>query len=204
MQPVSNQPILLMGFKNVGKSVIGAALAKKLKKPFIDLDQQIEELYIQQENIKRTCDQIIQQHGDPFFRTLETQALRFVLTDQTIINQCAIIALGGGTPIKEENQKLLQQHKNIIIYITAPRAITFDRIMLTGRPAYFNPAKDPLEEFNHIWDEREQVYQKLASFTLENAGQVAEIVDKIINKLKRSLVANAPRDDNADKNGKPL
>ena len=81
------------------------------------------------------------------------------------------------------HQLLLQQHHPIIIYITTPRAIAFDRIMLKGRPAHFNPDNDPLKEFNRLWDEREQTYRKLASFTIENEGTVKEVVEKILVNL---------------------
>ena len=37
--------IILIGFKASGKSTVGAVLAQLLKRPFIDTDQRIEDLY---------------------------------------------------------------------------------------------------------------------------------------------------------------
>ena len=44
-----------MGFKHVGKSVIGKNLSEKISAPFIDLDHQIELLY-ENENNKKYLD----------------------------------------------------------------------------------------------------------------------------------------------------
>src|ERR1700759_4116018 len=40
--PAGAPPIALLGVRGAGKSAVGAALAKKLNLPFVELDQQIE------------------------------------------------------------------------------------------------------------------------------------------------------------------
>ena len=46
--------IVLIGFKHVGKSIIGENLARRLNSHFIDLDHQIELLYENKFNKKYT------------------------------------------------------------------------------------------------------------------------------------------------------
>ena len=100
MQSLHNH-IILMGFKHVGKSVIGKNLSEKLKVPFIDLDHTIEMLYENTYSKKNTCRQIMQKHGEKFFRYLEMNAL-----SETLDVKPSIISLGGGTPLIVENQKM--------------------------------------------------------------------------------------------------
>ena len=122
--------IILIGFKHVGKSVIGEKLAKSIHKPFIDLDQQIEDLFYQEFQEKLSSRQIMERHGEPFFRNLESKALRKILQLKS-----SVIALGGGAPLTEENQAMLKPY--LLIYIKAPLEVVFQRIMVSGRPAFF-------------------------------------------------------------------
>lgn len=168
--------IVLIGFKHVGKSVIGQMLARKLNRPFIDLDQQIELLYEKQFGMKSHCRQIMKLHGESFFRRLEIDALR-----QTVNFKSSVISLGGGTPLDRENQQLIKS--SIRIHITAPRGIVYERIMISGRPAFFIPGEDLLESFTRLWDERNKIYEKINDFSIENKSSVADAVNQIINKI---------------------
>lgn len=177
MKPLNNH-IIIIGFKSVGKSVIGRALASKLHKNFIDLDVQIEQLYKQNYHQHLTCRQIMKKHGQDFFRELEHQALL-----QNITSAPAVISLGGGAPLKQENQELMKTH--MIIHVIAPRGTVFERIMMHGRPAYFSEHEDPLVTFNRLWDEREIIYKKLATFSIENKGSIEQAVDQILDKREQ-------------------
>jgi shikimate kinase len=167
---ILNKHIFLIGFKHVGKSFIGKALAKQLNEKFIDLDQEIEILQ------KMKCRQIMQEQGEVFFRELENLALA-----QIVQQKPAIIALGGGTPLLEKNQELLRRH--LIIQITASPEVVFERIMRNGRPAFFSDTEDPWLTFNNLWNERDKIYQELMDFSVENNKTVEMTVAKIVEKL---------------------
>lgn len=168
-QPV----IILMGFKHVGKSAIGKALASKLNRPFIDLDLRIELLYEMQTTLKSSCRIIMQTHGEAFFRQLEHQALK-----EAIQAKPTVISLGGGTPLYSENEILMQPH--CVIHIEAPRGIVFERIMASGRPAFFSPEKNPFETFITLWEEREQTYQRCRNFSIQNDASIEYAVQQIM------------------------
>ncbi len=173
MKSMPNHHIILIGFKSVGKSAIGMELSARLQKPFIDLDQQMETLFEDENHEKLSCRQIMLLNGQEYFRNLESKAL------QDIIHlKSSIISLGGGTPLNEANQKLIQG--NLIVHIVAPKSITFERIMMKGRPAFFSPNENPLETFNRLWDERKTVYEQLAIITVDNSGSIKEAVDRIL------------------------
>lgn len=168
-----NHHIILIGFKSVGKSAIGKELSLRLHKPFIDLDHKMETLYEQETHKKLSCRQIMLQNGQEYFRNLENKSLQDVIHLKP-----SIISLGGGTPLNEANQKLIQG--NLIVHIVAPKSITFERIMMKGRPAFFSPNENPLETFNRLWDERKKVYEQLATMTVDNSGSIKQAVDKLL------------------------
>jgi shikimate kinase len=168
--------IVLLGFKSVGKSAIGNALAEKLYVPWIDLDKKIESFYEEKFNKKYHCKQIMLEHGENFFRQLETETL-----SNTVCLQPAVISLGGGAPLCLENQKIIKPC--ICIHITAPREIVFERLCKEDRPAFFNPAETLLESFNRLWNERASVYEKIQDFSVVNNHSIDDCVNKIIEKL---------------------
>lgn len=168
--------IILVGFKSVGKSAIGRALALQLGKPFVDLDRVVEDLYEKETGDKEACRQIMSRRGQEYFRMLEHKAL---LTINAI--EAAVISVGGGTPMAEKNHEILNQH--CLVHITAPRGIVFERMMVNGRPAFFDSTENPFEMFNKLYDERLPVYEKLTRLTVDNSGTVKEAVSHVLTQL---------------------
>ncbi len=172
--------IVLIGFKHTGKSVVGKSVAHKLNIPFLDLDQKIEMLYHAQFNEQWSCRQIMQHKGEEFFRSLESAAL-----SQVVGLKPSVISLGGGAPLRLENQNLIKSC--IVIHVTSPREVVFERIRASGQPAFFNSEEDLLESFNKMWDDRRQIYEEIRNFTIENNRSVEEAVFALTKKLKQCL-----------------
>lgn len=167
--------IILIGFKHVGKTVLGKSLAQSLGLPFIDLDSAIEQHEGNPTHL--SCRTLMQIHGEAYFRQLETTILTQVLQTKE-----AVIALGGGTPLQEVNQRRMQGHQ--LIQITAPPQVVFERIMLNGVPAFFPTDRSPLEAFNELWAQRQKIYQQLTSLVIENQGTIAQGTEKLRQVLK--------------------
>ncbi len=165
--------IILIGFKCVGKSVIGKELARQIECGFIDLDEEIEKAYFEQHNKNLTCRQIMLSEGQDAFRKLEHEALVKVLK----LPVFGVISMGGGAAMYEPSHELIAAHT--VIEITAPKNIVFERIMVRGRPAFFSPDEHPLESFNRIWQERAPVYSRLAKYKINNSGSLQQAVDEI-------------------------
>lgn len=161
--------IVLMGFKHVGKSVIGRDLALQLHVPFYELDTIIESMYADQAHKSLTCRQIVAAHGEDYFRKLETEAL-----ERTLQQPGGVLALGGGAVMRDANRSLIRLH--IPVHITAPRDIVRDRVTKACWPQ--------LKHFDEIWEARDPVYRDLAQVTVENANSVEETVAKIMGQLK--------------------
>ncbi len=162
--------IILIGFKNTGKSTVGRMLAHDIQKNFIDLDERIEAIYTEKTQEKLSCRQIMYKQGESYFRALESEAL-----NDAIQSESAVISLGGGAPLRGENQTLIKPY--LILHVTAPRGIVFERIMINGRPAFFSPDESPFEFFTRIWEEREKVYKELADMMVNNNGTLSQTVE---------------------------
>lgn len=175
------QHIILIGFKNSGKSTIGKALAQELNRPFLDLDEKIQEIHASQSGEKISCRKIMEKHGETHFRKLEHEALHQIIRNAEPL----VIAVGGGTPMTESNRDLLGRH--VVVQISAPKSIVFERIMINGKPAFFPKNEEPFESFQKLWNEREPVFKKLAAITVENTGSVEKAVAELKSKLNAKL-----------------
>ena len=168
--------IILMGFKHVGKTLIGSRLASLLNKTFIDLDKEIERFYQKNNSQSYSCRQIMLAHGESYFRELEEVVLQHILQ----LPAC-VIALGGGTPLSPANQMAIQSH--VLLHVVAPRGVVFERIMVEGRPAFFGQQEDAYAAFSRLWEERSVVYTNLTSRQLDNSGTVEQAVHHAIRCL---------------------
>ncbi len=169
--------IILIGFKNAGKSTIGRLLAKKMQRTFVDLDEEIIGEHQKRSGKKLTCREIMKTLGEKFFRELEHEVLKNIMVTKGLM----VLAVGGGTPMVKNNQSLLEDQ--LVIHVTAPKSIVFERIMINGKPAFFPKEQDAFLAFQELWGEREPVFKKLAAMTVENSGSVDEAVENIIKKM---------------------
>ncbi|MFA5829159.1 MAG: shikimate kinase [Candidatus Gracilibacteria bacterium] len=165
--------IILVGFKNVGKSSIGLALSSRLDRKFVDLDDQIIAEHWLATGEKLSCRELMKSKGEDFFRKIEHQVLKKVL-DQS---EPFVLALGGGTPLLAENRELLKNH--LIVHVSAPKSIVFERIMINGKPAFFPQQKQSFDTFQELWSEREPVFEQISDIKVCNTGSIEEAVEKI-------------------------
>src|SRR5688572_9125206 len=96
--------IFLYGPPGTGKSTVGKKLATNLHLPFIDLDRVIEM------KAGIPISQIIEQQGEPAFRNLETQALQGLIDESE-----SVVALGGGTLLRDENRAFAEGSGRIVL-----------------------------------------------------------------------------------------
>ncbi len=155
------QNIVLVGMPGCGKSVVGAALAKRLGRPLLDSDALVTQ------TAKTPIPEIFRVQGEGAFRALETQALR-----ELGKRSGAVIATGGGSVLREENYDLLHQNGVIVWLRRALSALPID-----GRPVSQSVALDEL------YRTREPRYRRFADCIVDNCGSVDDAVNKIMEAL---------------------
>jgi shikimate kinase len=165
--PAHLRRLVLTGFMGAGKSTIGRLLAARTGWTFLDLDVHLEA------RAGATIPELFAQHGEPYFRRLESTALASALGRTN-----TILALGGGTPEGLTNRLLLEQTPaTFTIFLDAPFPTLFDRCMLQdiARPVLEDPAAAQLR-FAH----RHPLYTRLARLTISTADLTPEDTVEII------------------------
>jgi shikimate kinase len=112
--------VFLVGFMGSGKSTVGPLLAERLGWPFLDLDSLIEASF------EGPVHQIFEKRGEPFFRRMETDALRNL--DQW--KHC-VVALGGGAFVQAGNRFLIRE-LGLSVFLNLPMELVLERCPLDG------------------------------------------------------------------------
>ncbi|MFP4417303.1 MAG: shikimate kinase [Chitinivibrionales bacterium] len=178
--PGSIPHIVLIGFASCGKSTIGRILARLLKLPFIDLDRRVEQLYESNRGVKKRCREIFIENGEKAFGELERNALSALESEGS-----AVLATGGGAPLREGNDVILNR-MGAIIYLEAEPEVIFQRMEHKGLPAWLRD--DPtVEGVRKVYRMRDKVYSRIADVKIETTSLTPEqAVQAIIDALERN------------------
>ena len=87
-----------------GKSTVGKILSKKMKKPFIDLDSEIEKTG------GKSVSEIFNGDGEEKFRQMESKQLKQYSE--------SVVACGGGIVLKDENRHFIKENGIAILLTT--------------------------------------------------------------------------------------
>ena len=164
--------IFLCGFMGCGKTHTGKLLAKRLKLPFVDLDEYI----VKREN--RSIPEIFEQSGEPYFRELESECLKE-------LGEGCIVATGGGTLINENTAEYANK-QGVTVFLDARFPVCYGRIKDDkNRPLAVNNTR---EQLYRIYLKRRKIYKKHSKITVKAEGTGNDIVNSVI-KLVESLYA---------------
>lgn len=95
--------VYLAGFMGVGKSAVGRILARRLRRPFVDLDATIERA------AGARVAELFARRGEKSFRRLESAALA-----RAARRRGAVVALGGGVLLSAENRRLAKRTGRLV------------------------------------------------------------------------------------------
>lgn len=115
--------ICLSGYMGVGKSTVGAYLARGLERPFIDLDRAIEAA------AGRPIPAVFAAEGEAGFRRRERAALQHALAGPP-----AVIALGGGAAVDPENRAAIRAAGRLVTLTAKPQTLRARLGQGEGRP----------------------------------------------------------------------
>ncbi len=169
--------LILIGFKHTGKTSLGRSLAERMGRGFIDLDEEIVRAHQAKGDKHVSCREILNEHGEEYFRELEHETLQSVLDS----SEDFVLAVGGGTPMTARNQDLMKTHH--VVHVSAPKSIVFERIMINGKPAFFPKEADTFDSFQQLWSERIPVFDSLAHVKIENNDSLEKLTDTILSQL---------------------
>lgn len=119
--------VWLIGMMGTGKTTVGAMVADRLGRPFVDIDTEI------MATSGRTIPELFEE-GEPVFRSLETAAIH-----SASLREPAVISTGGGAVLAKVNLEAMRATGVSILLTASPATIT-DRIgSASNRPLATSP-----------------------------------------------------------------
>lgn len=158
-------PIYLTGMPGSGKTVLGRALADRLNRAFIDLDEEIEK------TSGRSISKIFEEDGEAGFRALETEALRGA--SERI---GAVVSTGGGIVLREENWRIMDD-TGLVLFIDRPPKLIAKDVNPGHRPLLQG---DPNKIFD-LYRARETLYRGRCHIMIPNAGDAQSALETLVS-----------------------
>lgn len=159
--------IVLCGFMGSGKTTVGKELAQLMGRKFVDLD-----LYIEKKK-KKTVNQIFEEKGEAYFRSLETKYSKKLGRKKGLI-----LALGGGTAANFKNVEYLKK-RGLIIYLKVDSDTVINRLKNdNSRPLL---KEDKAEKITSLLAKREESYCSAADFTVDGRQDIKTVINEILN-----------------------
>lgn len=165
--------IVLIGFMGSGKSTVGIALSYKMQCILSDTDKMIER------KEGRSISELFAAEGENYFRQRETELLQKLKEEKTK----QIFSVGGGTPLREENRRLLRELGSVV-YLKVSAETVCERLKGdTTRPLL--RGDHPMERISALLKQREDIYREAADITVTVDGKrPAQIAEEIVRSLK--------------------
>jgi XRE family aerobic/anaerobic benzoate catabolism transcriptional regulator len=144
--------------RGAGKSAVGAALAKKLGRRFVEVDQQIEEA------AGLSLSDVFTLHGEAYYRRVEREVLTRLLAEPTPM----VLATGGSIVNDPTNYALLLRRAHTV-WLKARPEDHWNRVVAQGdqRPMAENP--HAFEELRALLAARQKLYAR-AERTVDTSG----------------------------------
>jgi shikimate kinase len=165
---VKTDKIYLVGFMGAGKSSVARALAKRLDWRAEDIDERIET------RERRDIPSIFKQHGEPYFRAAEREALIDLLPLRG-----TVVATGGGTFVDPRNRELMMRD-GLVIWLDVPLAMVLERVPPDGR----RPLAADRGTLEALYNQRLAAYRLAPVRVDASRGPVDLLVDQIVDGLE--------------------
>lgn len=169
--------VALLGLRGAGKSTVGAALAKRLGVPFVELDALVER------TAALPLAEIFAVHGEEHYRRAEARALEDFLAS----GEPAVLATGGGIVNSGETFALLRRSA-VTVWLHARPEEHMDRVVRQGdrRPmASRGDRRTAMTQLRRILSAREPLYRE-ADVTVDTSDATPrEVVARIEAELRR-------------------
>lgn len=172
--------IVLVGLMGCGKSSIGKRLAAKLALPFIDADEEIENV------AAKSISEIFADHGEAFFRDRERMVIARLLA-----NGPHVLATGGGAFMHGETRAAIGEN-GISVWLRADLPVLMRRVAKRDTRPLLKTG-NPETTMRNLIEARYPVYAE-ADITVESRDEphdviVAEIVQRLAERLEMTEVA---------------
>jgi shikimate kinase/3-dehydroquinate synthase len=174
-----SQNLIITGFMGSGKSSVGREVARRLRRPFVDMDDAIEG------REGATIAEIFARRGEAYFRKVEKDLCRELAARRGLV-----IATGGGTLASVENRRLMEQ-EGWLICLLADIEELLERLPDDGsRPLI---AGERRMDMGTLLAQRRQSYASI-TLQIDTTGlAIAQVADLIVALIEdKPDVRDAP------------
>lgn len=163
--------LILTGFMGTGKTAVGEEIARRLDRPFVDMDAVI------QARARKPIPDIFAQDGEAAFRRMEA-----ALCEELSKQQGLIIATGGGALVDSTNRELMM-NSGTVVCLTCDGAEILRRVSSdrnADRPLLI--VEDPQAEIERLLKLRRDAYAAIP-WQIDTTGLVIEEITLRILEL---------------------
>jgi XRE family transcriptional regulator, aerobic/anaerobic benzoate catabolism transcriptional regulator len=158
-ESVRRKRVALIGLRGAGKSTLGAALAKAIRRPFIELDREIER------EAGMTLSEVFVRYGHAGYRSLERRCL-----DRLISRQAALVVSPGGGVVSDEETYQLLLGNCFTVWLKASPSEHMARVVAQGDLRPLRGHAQALDDLKAILAAREPHYTR-ADAVVDTSGQ---------------------------------
>jgi len=167
--------VVLVGFMGAGKTTVGRELARVLNWSFYDLDALIEG------RTGRTVPALFAEQGESAFRKLEAQTLRELL--ETLEDEPAAIALGGGAFVQEEVRQIIRDRPASVVYLDVGLEEALRRC--ASAPGH-RPLLQNRDQITFLYEERLPFYRTALATVRTDGKTPLAVAQEIASTLQLS------------------
>lgn len=167
--------VVLIGMMGAGKSSVGRFLQKRTGWPRFDMDEMI----VAQAGL--SIPEIFAQHGEPWFRNLETTVLTGLSPSEP-----SIVVTGGGVVLRPENAAMLKR-MGTVVWLEAELETLLERASRRGNRPLLQ-TENPPATLSELLETRRPLYAGIADIRIDATRLGHEAVtDLILSELEKGM-----------------
>lgn len=164
--------VVMIGMMGAGKTAVGTALARILRVPFLDSDDEIVKA------AQASIAEIFERDGEPFFRDREAEVIGRLLRGAP-----CVLSTGGGAFLSDRNRSQIHE-AGVSVWLRADLDLLWQRVRhKTNRPLL--RTANPRETLRQLYEARRPVYA-LADLAVDASADysIEQMAQRVAEALK--------------------